>query len=212
MLTIAGGESGAGWCTHMSFFLKWPLNRWVNRAEILHSLWVSFVQLLAKKMTVSRQVTELWQHKRSISDQFFIKIVILPAWIVVINWKGHTMRDSGQNMIVSEHCISTSPRSVEATDLDLPHTYLKWQILRVMGFLEILRPNMWLIFHIDLGTLDHFRCKSGPLTQFARRRFSIDCDVTFRNAISLSFVQDAETICRSVQNWTENTVVKVSFC
>ena len=41
----------------------------------------------------------------------------------------------------------TFQRSSEVTDLGWPHGYLYWQIWQ--GFLEALRPNTWLIFHIE---------------------------------------------------------------
>ena len=40
-------------------------------------------------------------------------------------------------------------------------------------FLVVLRPNAWLIFHIDMFIVPLYtiRCQSGPLTQFTLRRF-----------------------------------------
>ena len=41
------------------------------------------------------------------------------------------------------------------------------------GFLEVLRPNTWLFFHIDMFMMPVYtsQCQSGPSTQFALRRF-----------------------------------------
>ena len=39
---------GGGWCIPMSFFLKWPSNRWADRAEILHSSWGILCATFAK--------------------------------------------------------------------------------------------------------------------------------------------------------------------
>ena len=51
---------------------------------------------------------------------------------------------------------------------------MQWQKRPSWAFLEILRLNMWFIFHIDpfvpLRPVDPIRCQSGPLTQFAWRR------------------------------------------
>ena len=47
-------------------FLKWPPNRWADRAEILLSLWgILCTTFGEKKLTESGRVTELWRHKRN---------------------------------------------------------------------------------------------------------------------------------------------------
>ena len=61
--------------------------------------------------------------------------------------------------------------------------------LVVLGFLEILRPNTWLIFYTDMLIVPLYtiRGQLEPLTQFALRHFSDEDDaVRFRDAVKLS--------------------------
>ena len=85
------------------------------------------------------------------------------------------MHDLGQNMATSDlcYCLLTLRSSSQVTDLVGPRTYLMCQNWSFRGFLEVLRPNMWLIFHIDvfIGLIGRFLCRSGPWSQFALRRF-----------------------------------------
>ena len=58
--------------------------------------------------------------------------------------------------------------------------------LAVLGFLEILRPNTWLNFYTEMLIVPLYtiRGQLEPLTQFALRRFSDECDaVRLRDAV-----------------------------
>ena len=80
------------------------------------------------------------------------------------------MCDLGQ-LSTSDHCILTSGRSPEITDLTRHHTGTTPIVDKLVGsgFLAVLRPNVWPIFHMDLlvEPIYGFRYQSGPLTQFA---------------------------------------------
>ena len=92
------------------------------------------------------------------------------------------------------------------------YIYLQCPIWRFSGFIEVLRPNTWLLFYIDmfLVPLYTIRCQSGSLTQFALRRF---CRWWWRctlpgHCASHIFHPETVTTRYIVQNWTGNTLVK----
>ena len=76
------------------------------------------------------------------------------------------MHDLGQQKSTSVlwHCILTFQRSSETTDLGCPYAYLYeyWQIWRFLGFLEVLRPNMWLFFTFLIFSL-HYPMSISPI-------------------------------------------------
>ena len=132
----------------------------------------------------------------------FTEIVFSVTQLAAIDWNGDIMRYLGQKMTTSNprHYILTFRRSSEVTALGRPYSGQNG----VLGFLEVLRPRMWLIFHIELliWTLYHFRCQSGSLSQFA---LGVICPVRMTlypsGGYTLpKFDQDAEQTCNSVQN------------
>ena len=62
------------------------------------------------------------------------------------------MHDFGQKMTTSDilHCLFTFRRSSKFTDPVWPRTYLYHLNWWFWGSIEVLRPNTWLKFHIDM--------------------------------------------------------------
>ena len=112
------------------------------------------------------------------------------------------------------HCNLLFQRSSEVTDLGWPHTYFQGQNWRCFRFLGVLRPHTWTASHIGLflASLHRIRRQSPLLTQFTLRGF-------FRwgwrpppGCYTLQILsQDTLTTRYFVQNWTENTLMKMEM-
>ena len=171
-------------------------------------------------MTKPGQVTELWRYEWNNLRPIFNRSRAFHS-LTDLYWLEWTLAHGlGQNMTASDlcYCLLTILMSFEITDLDWHRAFLQWQNLSVWSFLEVLKAKMrFVLFHIGMfvGNLDRFRCQSGPLTQFALRRFSSEADVVFfQNTIhhSCKYIHPgAEIMCDSIYNWTGNMLVKVSF-
>ena len=88
-----------------------------------------------------------------------------------------------------------------------PHILAK---LTVWVFLEVLKPNTWLIFHTDMAEvlLYAILCQSGLLTQSALRRYDRWGGRCFLPGYHASQVFGQESITfHLVQTWVGNTFV-----
>ena len=173
-LTPTSGGEGA---TPMSFS-EMCTECWADHAEILHRLWGILCTTFGEKFWLGQFRPQSYDVIRGIaSNRLFKEIVFSATEFAANDWNGDIMHGFGQLMTTSElgHWILTFQRSSEVTHLGWPHTYLISIVanLAFLGFLEVLSPNTWLIFHIDMFIVPLYtiRCQSEPLTQFALRRF-----------------------------------------
>ena len=107
------------------------------------------------------------------------------------------------------HCLLTFRILSEVNDLGFPIR----PNVRFNGFLEVLRENIRLIFHIGglKDPRDPIRCLPGPLTKFALRRFSLWGWRCSLGECSTSWLSDQDIVTTHFShNWTENALVKVS--
>ena len=102
---------------------------------------------------------------------------------------GDIVHDLGQNMTTSGLDIVSLPLVGHLMSLTLADPVLIYIVnLFILRFVEVLRPNMWLIFHtgVSIGTFDCVLYQSGPLTQFAFRRFFLVWVTCYPSGCSIS--------------------------
>ena len=183
-----------------------------------------------QKMTGSGQVTELWRHWRLQPPTGFSRKSCIQPQPAAINRNGDINHDIGLNMTTCDlwHCILTSRRPSEVTDLGWPHTHLPIVVIflisgyRITANLSVLwvswgfETEYVAIFYMDMviGSLYTIRWNQGYLfTQFALRQF---CRWVWRCTLLgcyalQTFHQETVTTPCFVQNWTGNTLVK-AYC
>ena len=220
---LTRASAGLGDATPMSFFLKWPPNHLADCAEILHSLMGIHCATFGQKFWPG-QVTEQWRHKGNSLHLTFQgnRVFSHGTCCHRLEW-GHyaRFRSAHDHMW---HCKMTFQRSSEVNDIGWHHTYQSWLIWQFKGIPEVLRPNTWLFFGMDIFIVPLYtiRCQLGPLTQFALSLQAILpmgwCCSRLGYCAPQIFHQETVITLHFVQNWMGNMLVKVlchstySFC
>ena len=158
------------------FFLKWQPNCRADRSEAFHGLWASFAQCSAK-MAVSDQVTEVWRRKRYSLRSIFQRNCVFwqQLYLLPLNaqWRHYARFRPEGDRIWPLNVHFDVPKAIRVTDPGQPKTYLQLVNGDLFGFLTSWGTISVTIFYIELFIvpLDPFQCQSGPLTQFAIKRF-----------------------------------------
>ena len=124
--------------------LKWLPNGWSEHAEILESLWSILCPTSSKN--TARVRSGLVCHKRNNLLKTRNRVFSHASCCNWLELRHYAWFRWEHDHILSLKLILTFRRSSEVTDLGRPYTYLDWLNWQFLGFHEVLRPNMWLIF------------------------------------------------------------------
>ena len=115
--------------------------------------------------------------RRPTTGRFFKEIVFSATGLATcchwLEWGHYAWFRLANDQMWSWHCTMAFKRSPEVTELVWPHAYNSDYFGVFFLFLEVLRPNKCPICCMDIFVVPLYTiwCQSGPLTQFALRRF-----------------------------------------
>ena len=156
------------WCKLQCFFLKWPPSRWADRAEILNNLCGIFCATFGQKNWPGQVRSRSYDVIRgTASDRCFQGNCVfshVPSchWL---EWRYYACFRSAYEQIWPLTLHLDIPKVIRGHWPWLKPCIPIVANLVVYRVFEVLRPNTWLLFHIDMFIMPLYtiRCQSGPL-------------------------------------------------
>ena len=196
------------------FFLNWPSNRWTDRAEILHSLWGILCATSKNFDRVRSGHGAVKSLKEQPPTDFSRRSCFQPRNLLPLTWMEILcyawLRPSDDHIRPLTFHLDRSKVIRGHWSWLTPYVLIEANLVFLGGFLRSWDRILvyFLHGHVPLYTI---RCQSGPVAQFALRRFcrcGWRCSLLGHYAPQI-FHQETITTLYVVQNWTRNTPVKV---